>query len=265
MNRIEKLLEEMCPEGVEFRRLGDIFDLRNGYTPSKSNTSFWRNGSIPWFRMEDIRANGRVLSDSIQYVTKSAIKGGRLFPANSIIVATSATIGEHALVTIPHLTNQRFTCLSLKKEFKPVFEIKFLFYYCFMLGEWCCNNINASSFASVDMQGFREFKFPIPPLEIQTEIIKILDKFVKLQAELQAELQARKIQYGYYRNALLTFPQHSTAQHSTAQHSTAQHSTAQHSTAQHKMLLFFLGCVNCWINIVRKEWHFIELKMYAYR
>jgi len=131
---LQQLLDTYCPEGVEFKALKEIFDLRNGYTPAKSNASFWVEGSIPWFRMEDIRANGRILSSSIQYVNKKAVKSGQVFPANSIIFATSATIGEHALITVPHLTNQRFTCLSVKPEFNTTFDVKFLFYYGFILG-----------------------------------------------------------------------------------------------------------------------------------
>ena len=57
--------------------------------------------------MEDIRENGRILASATQMVSRNAVKGG-LFPANSIIVATSATIGEHALITVPSLANQRF-------------------------------------------------------------------------------------------------------------------------------------------------------------
>ena len=66
------------------KALGEIFNTRNGYTPSKSNKEYWENGNIPWFRMEDIRQNGRILSEATQKVTKDAIKG-ELFPANSII------------------------------------------------------------------------------------------------------------------------------------------------------------------------------------
>ena len=96
------------PQGkVQWKTLGELFDLRNGYTPSKSNQEFWANGNIPWFRMEDIRKNGRVLNKSIQRVNSCAVKGGNLFPAISIIVATSATIGEHALITVSFLSNQR--------------------------------------------------------------------------------------------------------------------------------------------------------------
>ena len=190
---------------VEWKPLGEVFDLKNGYTPSKSVKEYWENGSIPWFRMEDIRENGRILDSALQQISESAIKGGKLFPANSIIMATSATIGEHALITVPFLANQRFTNLSLKPEFTDKFNIYFLYYYCFNLSDWCKKNTTTSSFASVDMNGFKRFPIPIPPLETQQKIVKILDKFTKLEATLEAELALRKRQYRYYRDFLLDF------------------------------------------------------------
>lgn len=195
---------------VEWKTLGEIFNIKNGYTPSKSNQKYWENGTIPWFRMEDIRENGRVLNKSIQYVNSCAIKGGKLFPANSIIVATSATIGEHALITVPFLSNQRFTNLSLKKEYTNKFIIKFLFYYGFVLDEWCKNNITVGNFAGVDMIGFKKFLIPIPPLEEQERIVSILDKFdtltTSLTEGLPKEIELRQKQYEYYRDMLLSFP-----------------------------------------------------------
>jgi len=200
-NKIEKLIAKLCPDGVEFKELQELFVIKNGYTPSTANKAYWTDGTVPWFRMEDIRENGRILSKSLQQITKEAVKGGRLFPANSIIVATSATIGEHALITVPHLCNQRFTSLALKLEYADRLQMKFVFYYCFVLCEWCRKNITTSSFASVDMNGFKKFAVPIPPLAVQSEIVKILDNFT----ELEAELEARKKQYEYYRTELLTF------------------------------------------------------------
>ena len=50
-----------------------------------------------------------------------------------------------------------------------------------------------------------KWKIPIPPLEVQKEIVRVLDSFAKLEAKLEAELEARKKQYEYYRNKLLTF------------------------------------------------------------
>lgn len=205
MSKIDELIAQYCPEGVEYKVLGEVFNLRNGYTPSTSKNEYWTNGIIPWFRMEDIRTNGNVLSDSIQKISKNAIKGGRLFPANSILIATSATIGNHALIKVPHLSNQRFTSMSLKIEFEDLINMKFAFYYCFLLGQWCEKNTTTSSFASVDMSGFKKFRFPIPPLPVQEEIVSILDKFTALEAELEAELEARTRQYEYYRNQLLSF------------------------------------------------------------
>ncbi|MGN8482882.1 restriction endonuclease subunit S [Helicobacter pylori] len=201
MNKIERLLHTLAPKGVEFKTLEEVFEIRNGYTPSKNNPEFWKNGTIPWFRMEDLRENGRILKDSIQHITPKALKGKKLFPKNSIIISTTATIGEHALLIVDSLANQRFTFLSKKANCDIALDMKFFFYQCFLLGEWCKNNTNVSGFASVDMTAFKKYKFPIPPLEIQQEIVTILDAFT----ELNAELNARKKQYQYYQNMLLDF------------------------------------------------------------
>lgn len=205
---IDSLVNKYCPDGVEYRSIDELFITKNGYTPSKKKKEYWEDGQIPWFRMEDIRENGNILFDSIQHVTRKAVKG-ELFPANSIIVATSATIGEHALLGVESLANQRFTYLILKNEWKEFFEIKFLYYYCYKLDEWCSSHLNQGNFASVDMKQFKKFKFPLLPLEIQRVLIRILDNFNKLCSDIEsglpAEIEARQKQYEYYRDKLLTF------------------------------------------------------------
>lgn len=203
MNYCE-LVQNLCPNGVPYKPLSELFNTRNGYTPSRNNPEYWENGTIPWFRMEDIRENGRILDHAIQTVSCNAIKGAP-FPANSIIVATSATIGEHALITVESLANQRFTYLMLKNEYKELFDIKFIYYYCFELDKYCLECLNQGNFASVDMRKFNKFLFPLPPLEVQHEIVRILDSFTSLTAELSAELSARQKQYEYYRDLLLSF------------------------------------------------------------
>lgn len=183
--------------------------MKNGYTPSKNNREFWDNGDVAWFRMDDIRENGRVLNDSIQHITSKAVKGGRLFSANSIILSTSATIGEHALITKDFLANQRFTVLTPKAQYTDEIDMKFIFYYGFLIDEWCKKNTNMSGFASVDMNGLRKMKIPLPELHTQKTIVNILDNFDKLVHDisggLPAELLARRKQYDYYRTKLLTF------------------------------------------------------------
>lgn len=192
--------------------MSEVFEIKNGYTPSKAKPEYWTNGTIPWFRMEDIRTNGRILEDSIQHITPEAVKGGRLFPSNSIILATTATIGEHALIIADSLANQRFTNLSIRKSLADELDMKFFFYYMFIVDEWCKNNTNTSGLESVDMVKFKKLQIPIPPMKEQQRIVAILDKFETLVNDisegLPAEIAARRQQYEYYRDRLLTFPKH---------------------------------------------------------
>ena len=194
---------------IQWKKLGDVFEMRNGYTPSKNNSEFWVGGTIPWFRMDDIRENGRILSDSIQHITPSAIKGKGLFEANSFILATTATIGEHALIIADSLANQQFTNLKVRKSLSNLLVTKFIYYYMFIVDDFCKKNTNVSGFASVDMDKLKRMPFPIPPLELQEKIASILDRFETLVNDLTnglpAEIAAVKDQYEYYRNKLLTF------------------------------------------------------------
>ena len=151
--------------------------------------------------MEDIRANGRILYDSALHITPQAVKQNGLFKANSIILATSATIGEHALLLQDALTNQRFTNFEIKEELKNILLPKFAFYYFFIIDEWCKKHTIIGNFPSVDTQQLMELPFPIPPLRVQARIVEILDKFT----QLEAELEARNKQYDFYRNRLLDF------------------------------------------------------------
>ena len=194
---------------IQWKTMEEVFEMRNGYTPSKNESSFWEDGTIPWFRMEDIRENGRILSDSIQHITPAAVKGKGLFEANSFILATTATIGEHALIIADSLANQQFTNLKVRKSLSNLLETKFIFYYMFVVDEFCKNNTNVSGFASVDMGKLKRMPFPIPPMELQEKIAAILDRFETLVNDLSkglpAEIAAVKAQYEYYRNKLLTF------------------------------------------------------------
>lgn len=208
MSRLDSMIQELCQDGVEYKTLDDLFVLKNGYTPSKKNDEYWRNGTVPWFRLEDIRTNGRVLSDAKQHVTSKAVKGS-LFPANSIIVSTTATIGEHALIESPFLINQQLTCVSVKEQFKAQINIKFVFYYFEILKEDLKRIASQSgNMPIVSLAKMKQLLMPLPPLEVQEEIVRLLDDFTAKTAELQTELnkeyEARKKQYEYYRDTLLT-------------------------------------------------------------
>jgi type I restriction enzyme S subunit len=201
----DQLLDLERKEGVEMKTIKEVFDTRNGYTPSTSNELFWNDGIIPWFKMEDIRDNGRILSDSYLHITPQAVKGKGLFKANSIILATSATIGEHALILVEFLSNQRFTNIALKEKFAKSVDMKYIYYYMFIIDEWCKQHVNQGGFASVDMTGLYNLPIPLPSLQEQQRIVSILDTFEASIQNLEAQLSQREKQYEYYRNKLLTF------------------------------------------------------------
>jgi type I restriction enzyme S subunit len=194
---------------VEYKNICEIFDIKGGYTPSKANSLYWKDGDIPWFRMEDIRDNnGSVLTESKQYINKLGVRN--LFKKDSIILSTSATIGEHALIRCDFVANQRFSIFELNNNYKDRVSMEFMNYYFYKIDEWCKNNINISGFASVDMKGLKKIIIPIPLLAEQKRIVVILDKFEKLVNDmtnegLPAEIEKRRQQYEYYRNKLLTF------------------------------------------------------------
>ena len=196
---------------VEWKALGEVFTLRNGYTPSKANEEYWQNGTIPWFRMEDLRLGSSILKEAIQTITPQAVKG-KLFPANTIIMATSATVGEHALIEVDFMCNQRFTCFIINEEYKSLFNTKFLYYYFFLLDEKAKQSVNVSSFPSVQMNELKKWRIPRPPFEKQARIAGILDKFDTLTHSisegLPREIELRRKQYEYYREQLLSFPKH---------------------------------------------------------
>lgn len=188
-----------------FVKIKDLFDTKNGYTPSTKNPDFWTDKGIPWVKMEDIRENGTVLSDSAKHITMSAVKGSKLFNANSIILATSATIGVHALVTVPHLSNQRFTNIYPKKEYENKIDMKYAYYYFFKIDRWCKEHVTLGNFAGVNMSDFYDYDFPLPPLSTQRSIVSTLDTFEQYISKLERLITLREKQYAYYREKLLTF------------------------------------------------------------
>lgn len=205
MSNLYELIAAHCPDGVEFKPVGEVFELRNGYTPSRKNNNYWENGEISWFTIEDIRANGRILENSIQHVAKEAVKGGKLIAKNSLIMSTTATIGEHALIKTDALTNQQITAFTIKPSYMDKLDIMFAFHYFFIYSEWCKQNTNQSGgIEIIGLEKLKQFKFPLPPLPIQKEIVRILDKFTELNTELTLELTARRLQFDYYRDLILS-------------------------------------------------------------
>ena len=177
---------EMKDSGVEWigevpkhwnnLRLRFVCEIRNGYTPSKANDDYWENGTIPWYRMEDIRESGRKLKEAKQYVTEEAVKGGGLFEAGSFILATTATIGEHALLIVDSLANQRFTNLKIRKSLSHSLSRDYFFYYLFVIDEYCKATTKTSTFPAVSMELLKNFGVVFPSILEQQKIIGYLDQ-----------------------------------------------------------------------------------------
>ncbi len=157
-------------------RLRFVCEFRNGYTPSKANPEFWEDGSIPWYRMEDIRETGRKLNEAKQYITKEAVKGGGLFEAGSFILATTATIGEHAVLIVDSLANQRFTNLKIRKSLEATLLRDYFYYYLFVIDDYCKATTKTSTFPAVSMELLKNCHVVFPSPEQQQNIVDYLDK-----------------------------------------------------------------------------------------
>lgn len=166
MNEPKIRLKGFSGEG-EILSFNEVFELRNGYTPSKAVPGYWNNGTIPWFRMEDIRTNGGILSNAIQHITPEAIKGSGLFKPFSYIIATTATIGEHAMLIVDSLANQQFTNLSIRKSLDSKFDPYYVYYYLFKTDEWCKKTANAGGLLAVNIKEL--MKQPITRYEIKEQ------------------------------------------------------------------------------------------------
>lgn len=158
------------------KRLRYVCEFRNGYTPSKANGEYWADGTIPWYRMEDIREFGRFLKESKQSISKDAVKGCGLFEAGSFILATTATIGEHAMLIVDSLANQRFTNPKIRKSLNHTVTKEFFFYYLFVIDEFCKSTTKTTTFPAMDMTDLRNFGVSIPPLAEQEAIAAWLDE-----------------------------------------------------------------------------------------
>lgn len=192
------------PEHWNNLRLRFVCELRNGYTPSKSNPDFWENGTIPWYRMEDIRETGRRLNDAKQYITEDAVKGGGLFEAGSFILATTATIGEHAVLIVDSLANQRFTNLKIRKSLTQSVINEFFFYYLYVIDEYCKTTTRTATFPAVNMEDLKNFHVVFPSCEEQHEIVAYIKReTARVDASIsRAERQINLLQE--YKQSLIT-------------------------------------------------------------
>ncbi len=204
MNRVEKLLTEMCPEGLEFQALSEV--CSDFIVPMRDRPKVF-DGDIPWCRIEDIEKDYIHGSLSGLKVSQKVISEMNLkvMPKGTVIASCSASLGRYAISTTPLITNQTFIGLVCGDALYN----RFLLHILPLKTPELIASSNSGTIPYISRAKFERLQIPVPPLEIQHEIVRILDTFTELETELEtqleAELEARKTQYEYYRKHLLSF------------------------------------------------------------
>lgn len=187
MSRLNELIQRLCPNGVEFKKLGAILDYEQPTKYIVKSTDY--NDLYPT----------PVLTAGQTFIL------GYTNETTGVYVATkdNPTIIFDDFTTSFHWVDFNFKIKSsAMKMLRPkVPNISFRFIYYAMK----CINYEPVDHSRHWKSKYSQFEIPLPPLDVQNEIVRILDTFTSHTAELQAELQARKEQYEYYRNKLLTF------------------------------------------------------------
>lgn len=185
MKNLETLIQELCPDGVEFVKIGEVAKVGTG---SSNRQDAVDDGKYPFY----VRSKNILASDTYE------------FDDESIIIPGEGGIGEiFHYVKGKYALHQRVYRINFYDE---RINVKFVYYYmysCFK--RFIMKKAVSATVTSIRKPMIEKFEFPLPPIEVQTEIVRILDKFTSLEAELEAELDCRKRQYEYYRDKLLSF------------------------------------------------------------
>ena len=200
MSKIEDLIEELCPHGVPIKALKEV--CLDFIVPMRDRPSDL-TGAIPWCRIEDVKGQTIDSSKTGLGVSPATIAEMNLkvYPVGTVLATFSASLGTYAITSAPIITNQTFIGLVCGEE---LFN-RFLMYVLEISTARLAEVSNSGTIPYISRKKFEEFRIPIPPIEVQREIVSILDKFTQLEAELEAELEARKSQYEHTGGQLLNF------------------------------------------------------------
>jgi len=190
MSKLDELIAELCPDGVEFVPLKQIAEVGTG---SSDRVNAVEDGKYPFYvRSKTIYRSNRYLFDEESIVIPGEGGIGDIFH----YVNGKYDLHQRAyrIHFIDRLVDTKFAYHYLSANFKKFILMK---------------AVNATV-TSIRKPMIQDFPFPLPPLPVQQEIVRILDSFTEstaeLRVELETELEARQKQYEYYRDKLLTFP-----------------------------------------------------------
>ena len=206
MNRIDELIKKLCPNGVEYKKASEIKIESFWLMPS---TPTYIEEGVPYITSKNIK-NGKINFENVNYISEKdyiSISSNRTIKKNDLLITMIGTIGETAFVEENiKFYGQNMYLIRLNEK---VINRKFFNYY--LTSEKIKNSLvsrkNTSSQGYIKAGSIENLLLPVPPLEVQCEIVHILDDFTLLSAELSvelsAELKARQKQYEYYKEVLL--------------------------------------------------------------
>ena len=184
VNKIEKLIAQLCPEGVVFKELGELIDYEQPGDYIVNSTEYSNDFVTPVLTAGQSFILG--YTDETEGIYKASNE-------NPVIIFDDFTTSFHWVDFNFKVKSSAMKMLRPKKNAHAMF--KFIYY------AMKCIEYSPQDHARYWISKYSKFKIPVPPLAIQQEIVKILDTFTTLEAELEA----RKKQYEYYRGKLLTF------------------------------------------------------------
>jgi len=209
MSKLDELIKELCPNGVEYKELGEICDFQNGFAFKSS--LFKESGEII-LRITNIY-NGIVNEEDLKYFSLDDYKENLenyIVSNNDIVIAMSgATTGK---VGINNTDKKFYLNQRVGKFITHTTKLNNKFLYHFLLSKSLeILKISSGSGAQPNLstESIKKLMTPVPPLKVQEEIVRILDNYTKsveeLKEKLNEELIARRNQYSWYRDYLLKF------------------------------------------------------------
>ena len=207
-SKIDQLIQELCPDGVKFKHIWEVtaWDKKFNAVDNHKQEKTYKYTYLLASALRKLAVDGGDI--------KLLSTGGAEYGWTTEEIANK-NISEGEVISIPwggkatvQYTNGKFVTADNRIATSldiNILDNKFLYY--FMLGNLHIiqSFYRGSGIQHPSMAKVLDFKIPVPPLEVQAEIVKILDTFTQLEAELEAELEARRKQYEFYRNQLLTF------------------------------------------------------------
>lgn len=210
MSKLDEMIRELCPDGVEYKRFDEVCTLnaRIGWQ-RLTKAEYMSKGDYLLITGTDFTETHEIDYSTCVYVTEERYKQDLKIQLKNgdVLITKDGTLGKVAQVKgleMPATLNGGVFVVRCKDS---SLENRFILHY--LLSNHFQSVVEqqktGSTISHLTQTLFSRLMIPIPPLEIQREIVRILDNFTKLTAELTVELTARKTQYDFYRDKLLTF------------------------------------------------------------